>query len=114
MAAADVVICRAGAMTLSELANQGKAAVLIPSPNVTDDQQYKNAKVLSDAGAAVLIRESELEEGRIGKEIERLICEPYRLEEMRRNIKSFAAEDANAVIFDEMMRLIKEREVAKK
>lgn len=114
MAAADVVICRAGAMTLSELANQGKAAVLIPSPNVTDDQQYKNAKVFSDAGAAVLIRESELEEGRIAKEIERLICEPNRLDEMRRNIKEFAAKDANALIFDEIMRLINEREVAKK
>ena len=114
MAAADLVICRAGAITLSELASQGKAAILIPSPNVTDDQQYKNAKVLSDGGGAVLIRESELEDGRIGKEVERLICEPYRLEEMRRNVKKFAANDANGLIFDEIMRLIKEREVAQK
>ncbi len=114
MAAADLVICRAGAITLSELASQGKAAILIPSPNVTDDQQYKNAKVLSDGGGAVLIRESELEDGRIGKEVERLICEPYRLEDMRRNVKKFAANDANGLIFDEIMRLIKEREVAQK
>lgn len=114
MAAADLVICRAGAITLSELASQGKAAILIPSPNVTDDQQYKNAKVLSDGAGAVLIRESELDDGRIGKEVERLICEPYRLEEMRRNVKKFAANDANGLIFDEIMRLIKEREVAQK
>jgi UDP-N-acetylglucosamine--N-acetylmuramyl-(pentapeptide) pyrophosphoryl-undecaprenol N-acetylglucosamine transferase len=114
MAAADLVICRAGAITLSEIANQGKASILIPSPNVTDDQQYKNAKVLSDGNGAILIRESELEEGRIGREVEKLICEPYRLEEMRRNVKKFAAEDANTVIFDEVMRLIKEREVAQK
>ena len=59
MAAADLVICRAGAMTLTELASMGKAAILIPSPNVTDNHQYKNAKVLSDAGAAKLIQESE-------------------------------------------------------
>ena len=52
MAAADVTICRAGAMTISELANGGKCAVFIPSPNVTDNHQYKNAKVLVDAGAA--------------------------------------------------------------
>jgi UDP:flavonoid glycosyltransferase YjiC (YdhE family) len=50
MAAADLVICRAGAMTISELALMGKAAILIPSPNVTDNHQYLNAKVLADAG----------------------------------------------------------------
>ena len=58
MAAADIVICRAGAMTVSELALMGKCAVFIPSPNVTDDQQYKNAKALADGGAAVIIREN--------------------------------------------------------
>lgn len=51
MAAADLVINRAGAITLSELAVQKKPCILIPSPNVTDDHQYKNAKVLEDAGA---------------------------------------------------------------
>ena len=55
MAAAELVICRAGAMTLSELAKLKKAAILIPSPNVTDNHQYFNAKLLSDANAAVQI-----------------------------------------------------------
>ncbi|MDD6095056.1 MAG: UDP-N-acetylglucosamine--N-acetylmuramyl-(pentapeptide) pyrophosphoryl-undecaprenol N-acetylglucosamine transferase, partial [Clostridia bacterium] len=58
MAAADIVICRAGALTVSELALDGKCAVFIPSPNVTDDQQYKNARVLEEASASVIIREN--------------------------------------------------------
>ena len=65
MAAADLVICRAGAMTLTELAMMRKAAILIPSPNVTDNHQYKNAKVLADGKAAVLIEEKDLTEERL-------------------------------------------------
>lgn len=57
MAAADVVICRAGATTVSELAAAGRVAVLIPSPNVTGDHQFKNAKALADAGGAFVVRE---------------------------------------------------------
>lgn len=59
LAAADIVICRAGAITIAENCCMGKASILIPSPNVTDNHQYKNAKVLADAGAALLLKESE-------------------------------------------------------
>lgn len=59
--AADLVISRAGAIALAEITVCGKPSLLIPSPNVTNDHQYHNAKALSDAGAAVLIREAELE-----------------------------------------------------
>lgn len=57
---ADLVICRAGAMTVCELAAAGVAAVLVPFPFAVDDHQTRNAKYLSDAGAAVLVRESDL------------------------------------------------------
>ncbi len=57
---ADLVICRAGAMTVCEVASAGVAAVLIPFPYAVDDHQTKNARYLSDAGAAVLVRESDL------------------------------------------------------
>lgn len=63
LASADIVVCRAGAMTLSEIASLGKAAVIIPSPNVTNNHQYKNAKVLADGDAAVLIEEKDLTGG---------------------------------------------------
>ena len=58
--ASDVLVCRAGAMTLSEMACLKKASVIIPSPYVTNNHQYKNAKVLSDKGAGVLIEEKDL------------------------------------------------------
>lgn len=60
MAAADLVVCRAGASTLSELAVLGKPAILVPSPNVTNNHQEKNALVLEQAGAAKLLREKDL------------------------------------------------------
>ena len=58
---ADIVICRAGALTVSEIALLNKPAVFIPSPNVTDNHQFKNAKVLADKDACILIEENELE-----------------------------------------------------
>ena len=66
MTAADLVICRAGATTLAELAAAGRPAVLVPFPAATDDHQRKNAQVLADAGAAVLIDERDLTAGRAG------------------------------------------------
>ena len=59
MAAADVIISRAGASTLNEIGASGTPCILIPSPNVTNDHQTKNAKVLADRGGAVLIPEGE-------------------------------------------------------
>lgn len=58
-AAADVVICRAGALTISELCLVGKAAILIPSPNVTGDHQTKNANALTSVGAAVMLKDAD-------------------------------------------------------
>lgn len=57
MAAADLVICRAGAITLSEIQALGKPAILIPSPNVAENHQYHNAMALVNAGAADIIEE---------------------------------------------------------
>lgn len=60
LAAADLVICRAGAITLSELQAQGKASILIPSPNVAENHQYHNAMALVSRNAAVIIEEKDL------------------------------------------------------
>ena len=105
MAAADVIISRAGAITISELARQGKAAILIPSPNVTDDQQTKNAKALADIGGALMIREPELTDGKICKEVASLLDDRERREAMEKSIAGFAPLDSNKLIFDELMRL---------
>ena len=109
MAAADIVICRAGAMTLSELAAVGRAAVIIPSPNVTDNHQYKNAKVLADADAAVLIEEKELADGRLTSEIERLVSNKGVRTELEKNVSGFASKDVGRTIYEEICRLVKEK-----
>lgn len=57
--AADVVVCRAGALTISELAVLGKAAILIPSPNVAEDHQTVNAQSLADKGAAIMLKDKD-------------------------------------------------------
>lgn len=106
MAAADIVISRAGAITISELARQGKAAILIPSPNVTDDQQTKNAKALADIGGACMIRETELVDGKISSAVATLLEDDQRRKEMEKAISGFAPCDCNKLIFDELMRLV--------
>lgn len=109
MAAADIVICRAGAMTLSEIAVMKKAAVIIPSPNVTDNHQYKNAKILSDADAAILIEEKDLDGGRLTKEVERLIESPEKIVSLEQNIADFAVDDVGKTIYKEICDLISEK-----
>ncbi len=106
MAAADVVINRSGAITLAELAMLGKPCILIPSPNVTADHQYKNAKVLADAGAAVLIREDELTAERLCKEIEGIIFSPEKQKKMSENISRFAHPDSLEMIISECEKIM--------
>ena len=106
MAAADLVISRAGAMTLTELARMGKPAIIIPSPNVTDNHQYKNAKVLADAGAAILLEESGLTGEAICSAVERIYSDEKARADMSAAIRGFANEDAGKLIFEEMMKLI--------
>ena len=106
MAAADLVVNRAGAMTLSELAVQRKACLLIPSPYVAANHQYKNAKVLSDAGAALLIEEKDLTPERVAAEVGSLLEDDTRRAAMEKAISAFARTDANKVIYEEICRLV--------
>ena len=108
MAAADVIICRAGAMTVSELAAMGKCAVLIPSPNVTDNHQYKNAKVLADKGAAILIEEKELATGALLTAVCRLLENDKDRQQMAAAIRDFSIDDANERIYREVARMAEE------
>lgn len=109
MAAADIVICRAGAMTISELAAAGKCSVLIPSPNVTNNQQYKNAKVLADKGAATLLSEN----GQLGQNLQDVVSQLVENADLRRQqsekIGGFAVSDTNKRIFQDIQKLIQKR-----
>ena len=92
-AAADVIVSRAGAGTLSELCLIGKPAILIPSPNVAEDHQTHNAKALSEKGAAVLIAENELDE-RFTAELSALYNSSRRGKLIGANIKKLAQPNA--------------------
>ena len=108
MAAADLVINRAGAMTLSELAILKKRTILIPSPNVTDNHQYKNAHELERAGAAVLIEESKLTVEALREAVEKLLFDP-KADAMCENIATFACPDAEKKIFNDIVELVKSK-----
>ena len=109
-AAADVIICRSGAMTTSEIAEAGRAAIFVPSPNVTDDQQYKNAKVLADKNAAELIRDADFNADAMNEAIEKLLSDKAYRQQLEENVRSFSVPDANERIFKELMRIAGKKE----
>lgn len=106
MAAADVVVCRAGAMTITEIARMGKCAIIIPSVNVTDNHQYKNAKALSDAGAAVLLEEKNIKDGVMSAELERLYADASLRDGMSERVRAFASDNVEAEIFENVRKLL--------
>ena len=105
MAASDLVICRSGASTLSELAVLGKPAILVPSPNVTNNHQEKNARVLEKAGAAVLIPESEISPDKLLGSVSLLLSRPDTLEAMSEQMRLIGSDDATERITDIVLEL---------
>jgi UDP-N-acetylglucosamine--N-acetylmuramyl-(pentapeptide) pyrophosphoryl-undecaprenol N-acetylglucosamine transferase len=97
-ALADLVVCRAGAMTISELAACGLPSVLIPYPHAAGNHQLYNAEQMTGAGAAVIIPDAELNGSRLAREIETLLTTPRRLREMSVNALRMARLDASARI----------------
>jgi UDP-N-acetylglucosamine--N-acetylmuramyl-(pentapeptide) pyrophosphoryl-undecaprenol N-acetylglucosamine transferase len=91
---ADFVICRAGALTVSELAAVGLGAILVPFPAAVDDHQSSNARYLTEVGAALLIADRDLTPQRLAEEIGRLEGDRARLLEMARRARERAMPDA--------------------
>ncbi len=107
MAASDVVVCRAGAMTLSELAMAGKASVLIPFPYAAENHQYKNAEVLAKANAALMIPDGELNETTLNTAISKILFEKGAKQAMQDKIRTFAMPNANEEIYKNIQKLLK-------
>lgn len=103
-AAADVVICRAGALTIAEICLLGKVAVLVPSPNVAEDHQTKNAKALADQGAALMIKDNEAKANMIDAALELINNDNHRIR-IGENAKKMAYPDATETIAREVLRL---------
>ncbi|MDR1565143.1 MAG: undecaprenyldiphospho-muramoylpentapeptide beta-N-acetylglucosaminyltransferase [Oscillospiraceae bacterium] len=99
LAAADLVICRAGAITLSELQAQGKASVLIPSPNVAENHQFHNAMALVKRHAASIIEENELNGEKLIETAEGLLNSPEELRQMGVNAQKMAIVDSSDRIY---------------
>ena len=107
-AAADIIISRAGAITISELCIVGKPVILIPSPNVTDDHQTKNAKALASKNAAILLKNSEAED-KLFEKITELISDQPLQQLLSENIRKLAVIDAADKIAKEALSLIKDQ-----
>ncbi len=105
-AAADLIICRAGASTIAELTSIAKPAILIPSPNVTADHQTKNARALSDHGGAVLLPEKDCTGQRLYQEATSLLGDPARLQSISDSITALATPDATESIYRILMDLV--------
>lgn len=106
MAAADLVICRAGAITVSELAVQGKPAILIPSPNVAENHQFYNAMTLVSRDAAELIEEKDLTGSLLAERTLALIGDKARLQQMHENSLAGAIFDVNERMYKVIMGLL--------
>lgn len=104
-ASADVIISRAGASSVSELCIVGKPVIFIPSPNVAEDHQTKNAQAIVDAKGAVLLKESELE-GQFSIVFEALLKDKGKQSQLSENIKKLARPNAVKVIVEEIKKLL--------
>jgi len=99
MTACDLVISRAGAMTVSEISAVGRSAILIPSPNVAHNHQENNARALEAAGGAAVIPESELNYEVLDKKIDEMLSDNARIAEMSQNSKSIGRTNALEIIY---------------
>lgn len=107
-AMADVVISRAGALTISELCLVGKPAILVPSPNVSEDHQTANAKALVEKNAAILVRDADAKETMIDVAMN-LLSDQDKMEELSENIKALGKPDAARHITQEVINLIQKK-----
>lgn len=106
LAACDLVISRAGALSVAEMTVCGRAGILIPSPNVTGNHQYYNAKAVADRGGAVLIEEKELSAEALIEEVMRLKNHPETAEKMGRAARACAPLQALDIIYDEVVKTL--------
>ena len=103
---ADVVISRSGACTVSELCLAKKPTLFVPSPNVAEDHQTKNAKALVDKGAAVMVRDCDAADCGIATAL-KMVGDKAQLEQLSQNIAKLATPDAAERVADEIVKLIK-------
>ena len=106
MAAADLVICRAGAATLGELCVMGKPSIIVPSPYVAENHQEKNARALENAGACEVLLENETTPEKLLEMTERLLDDDEKRAEMGRAAAKLAQLDAGEKIYQQILEAV--------
>ena len=102
----DLVVCRSGAMTITEVATVGKPAIFIPFPFATENHQEYNAKVLEKVGAANIILDKDLNSEILGKTIEKIICNENKLKQMGENATKVEMKNVEEQIYIEIKKVI--------
>jgi UDP-N-acetylglucosamine--N-acetylmuramyl-(pentapeptide) pyrophosphoryl-undecaprenol N-acetylglucosamine transferase len=106
-AEADLVVCRAGASTVSELAAAGRASILVPFPFAADNHQQHNAEAMQRAGAALLLTDSDMTGQRLFDQVMRLMSDPPKLKSMAAAAKSMAKPAAAQTAADVLVDLVR-------
>ncbi|MBO5478337.1 MAG: UDP-N-acetylglucosamine--N-acetylmuramyl-(pentapeptide) pyrophosphoryl-undecaprenol N-acetylglucosamine transferase [Clostridia bacterium] len=107
MNSVDLVISRSGAMTITEISRVGKPAIFVPLPHVSNNHQEYNAKVLESVNAARIILNKDLNAEELNKQIEDIILNPKKMEEMGKNAQKIAVANVEDKIYEEVKKLVK-------
>ena len=103
----NVIVARSGAMTITEISNLGKPSILVPLPNVSQNHQLYNAKVLEDVGAAKIILNDDLKKENLSSEIEKIIKNPELMHKMEKKAFSKSVKNVQEKIYKEIKRLVR-------
>ena len=109
MKVTDVLVTRAGASTLSEIMATKTPSILIPSPYVTENHQYKNAMDLVNKKAGVLLEEKNLNEESLIKEIDKLINDSNKMLDIKDNLEKLCKKNSTTLIYNEILKLINKK-----
>lgn len=107
MNVADLIVARAGAMTVTEIANLGKPSILIPLPNVSHNHQLYNAKVLEKVGAATIVLNDELTGEKLNSEIENIVLNKEKMLNMGKDALKVSVSNVEEKIYNEIKRLVR-------
>lgn len=102
----DVIVARSGAMTIAEISNIGKPSILIPLPNVSNDHQMYNARVLENVGAGIIIKNDEVNENLLNDTINNIISDKNVCKKMGQNALKVATIDAEDKIYEQIKKLV--------
>ena len=106
----DLIISRAGASTIAEITAIGLPAILVPSPYVTNNHQYKNAKALENVGAAKLITEDDFSYLKVISEIDKILNDSVTYQKMKENSLKLGVSDSATRIYQEIRKIIEDEE----